>query len=319
MLSTSSTTRSIRLREPDWSLDLVDDLSDLRVLITGATSGIGLETARALTERGAKVIIGARDDVKAEQALESIRSSTPDARISSHHLDLASLESIRRFAVEISEQNSAIDLLINNAGVMLLPYGVTDDGFELHFGTNHLGHFALTGLLLPTVERAPSPRIVTVASLAHRDATLDLADLHDDNGATYQPMAAYRRSKLANLVFGYELDRRLRAAGMKARSLAAHPGLADTNLANHLADRLWWKVARPTIGLLIQNSDDGALPTIRAGLDQTLTGGEYVGPGRLRETFGPPVVVESTSESHDPALAERLWDVSAELTGVRYL
>ena len=295
------------------------DLSDLRVLITGATSGIGLETARALAEHGATIIIGARDDMKAEQTLQSIRSDTPDAQISSLHLDLASLESIRRFSDEVSEQHSAIDLLINNAGVMLLPYGVTDDGFELHFGTNHLGHFALTGLLLPTLERASSPRIVTVASLAHREATLDLDDLHDNDGATYQPMAAYRRSKLANLVFGYELDRRLRAAGMKGRSVAAHPGLTDTNLANHLGDRLWWKVVRPAIGLLIQKPDVGALPTIRAGLDPNLTGGEYVGPGRLRETFGPPVVVDSTPESHDQDLAERLWNVSAELTGVRYL
>lgn len=267
------------MREPEWSLDPVDDLSDLRVLITGATSGIGLETARALAANGAEVVIGARDESKAEKTLQSIRLGTPDARISSLDLDLASLDSIRQFAHYVSEQNSAIDLLINNAGVMLLPHGVTDDGFELHFGTNHLGHFALTGLLLPTLERAPSPRIVTVASLAHREATLDLDDLHDNDGAAYQPMAAYRRSKLANLVFGYELDRRLRAAGMKARSFAAHPGLTDTNLANHLGDRLWWKVVRPTIGLLIQKPDAGALPIIRAGLDPDLTGGEYVGPG----------------------------------------
>lgn len=307
------------MSEPDWSLDPVADLSDLRVLITGATSGIGLETARALAERGATVIIGARDDMKADHTIRSIRSGAPEAQISSFHLDLASLESIRQFVYQVSEQYAEIDLLINNAGVMLLPYGVTDDGFELHFGTNHLGHFALTGLLLPTLERSTSPRIVTVASLAHREATLDLDDLHDNDGATYQPMAAYRRSKLANLVFGYELDRRLRAAGMKGRSFAAHPGLTDTNLANHLADRLWWKVVRPTIGVLIQNPDAGALPTIRAGLDPNLHGGEYVGPGRLRETFGAPVVVDSTPESHDPDLAEKLWNVSEELTGVRYL
>lgn len=187
------------------------------------------------------------------------------------------------------------------------------------FRTNHLGHFALTGRLLPLLQEGRAARVVSVSSIAHRTADLDFENLQYDGGAGYEPMLAYRRSKLANLLFGYELDRRLRSRGFEVRSVVAHPGLSATNLASHLDGRWWWRAARPAVGLFIQSAKMGALPTLRAGTDDGVLGGQYNGPSGRRETRGTPVQRQSSSASHNRAAAARLWERSEELTGLRYL
>jgi len=234
-------------------------------------------------------------------------------------LDLSSLESVRRAAAEIRSSCAALDLLINNAAVMRPPYQISADGFELTFATNHLGHFALTGLLLDRLLAAAGSRIVTVSSIGHRDGVMHFDDLQFTSG--YVADDAYAQSKLANLLFTYELQSRLQAAGMPAIALAAHPGLARTNLwrwdplpVRILANPLM----RPLTFWLAQNAEMGALPTLRAATDPTAGGGEYYGPGGRHEYIGYPVRVESSAASHDAAARRRLWEVSERLTGVTY-
>jgi NAD(P)-dependent dehydrogenase (short-subunit alcohol dehydrogenase family) len=299
----------------DWTEADIPDLTGRTAIVTGANTGLGLETARALAERGATVVLAVRSLEKGQAALASIRERRKDARVSLHALDLSSLESVRRAAGELASAYEQIDLLVNNAGVMYTPQSRTADGFELQLGTNHFGHFAFTGLLLPRLLATPGSRIVTVSSIGHRiRSAIDLADLHFEKG--YGRVAAYGRSKLANLLFTYELQRRFERAGARVAALAAHPGMSATELTRNLPSFI--RVLEPLLLPLAQTAAMGALPQLRAATDPAAVGGQYYGPDGLGESWGHPVVVQSSARSHDAGLQSALWKASEELTGVTF-
>jgi NAD(P)-dependent dehydrogenase (short-subunit alcohol dehydrogenase family) len=285
-------------------------------VVTGANTGLGYETARVLAERGASVVLAVRDVEKGKRAAARIADTAPGADVTVQELDLTSLESIRAAAAELRASHPKIDLLINNAGVMHPPKQTTRDGFELQFGTNHLGHFALTGLLLDLLLPVPGSRVVTVSSLAHRmRAQIRFDDLQWER--SYDRVAAYGQSKLANLMFTYELQRRLTGHGAGAIAVAAHPGFADTELVRNSPAAL--RLVAPVIAPLIsQKPAMGALPTLRAATDPGVLGGQYYGPDGRGERTGHPVVVTSAPQSYDVSIQRRLWSVSEELTGVRF-
>jgi NAD(P)-dependent dehydrogenase (short-subunit alcohol dehydrogenase family) len=282
-------------------------------VVTGANSGIGYDAARLLAERGATVVLACRSLEKATDAAGRIAQHAPGANVTVVSLDLSDLSSVRQAAETIRSTQRRVDLLVNNAGVMVPPFGLTVDGFELQFGTNHLGHFALTGLLLDLVMATPGSRVVTVSSSAHRMGRIDFDDLQSE--AHYRPGRAYGQSKLANLLFTYELERRLQASDSTTIAVAAHPGAASTELGRHFAH----PVVGKAIGSLVsQRSSMGALPTLRAATDPAVRGGEYYGPRGLLEQRGYPKRVGSNGRSRNIADAQRLWDVSGQLTGVSY-
>ena len=303
----------------DWSASDIPSQSGRVAIVTGATSGIGLETVRELARNGSRVILAARNEVKAASVLAELWKELPDADLIFHHLDVSSLDSVRAFAEWYLARDETLHLLVNNAGIMMVPYGTTVDGNEQQFGTNHLGHFALTGLLLPALERAKAARVVSVSSIAHKEADIDFDNLQYDGGKEYTPSRAYRRSKLANLLFAIELDRRLDAAGSPVMSVAAHPGVSDTNLGNENDGQLLWKLFRPVASVILQGADAGALPTLRAATDPDVVSGQYYGPQRFGESTGAPDLAQSTDLARDPDVAAQLWDASVELTGVSYL
>jgi NAD(P)-dependent dehydrogenase (short-subunit alcohol dehydrogenase family) len=284
-------------------------------VVTGANSGIGFEAAAVLAQRGARTVLACRDTARGEAAAARIAQAAPGASVCVVPLDLAALDSVRAAAGQILATCQKVDLLINNAGVMWPAYGTTADGFELQFGTNHLGHFALTGLLLEAMVAVPGSRVVTVSSTGHRVGRIRFTDLQSERH--YGRMAAYAQSKLANLMFTYELQRRLAAAGAPTAALAAHPGVAFTELTRHLPGVL--QAAYPAVGgLFTQSAAMGALPTLRAATDPAAAGGEYYGPAGLAQAKGYPVRVSSTARSRDRAAQERLWAESERLTGVSY-
>ena len=288
-------------------------------VVTGATGGLGYETALALSKAGAEVILTGRDDRKGRPAIDKISHEVAGARLSYEHLDLASLASVADFAQRMHARQS-LDLLINNAGVMALPRRqTTADGFEMQFGTNHLGHFALTARLMPLLRRASGPRVVSLSSLAHRTGFIDFNDLQGVR--VYSPWKAYGQSKLGDLMLALELDRRLRAAGSDVRSLAAHPGYASTNLQTAgpemSGSKLGVLVNRVNNVVLAQSAEKGALPTLFAAT-QDIPSGAYVGPDGPFESRGNPHLVSGNGRSRDPETARRLWDESERLTGVTF-
>ena len=299
-----------------WTAADVPDQSGRVAVITGSNTGIGYQTAAVLADRGANVVLAVRNLDKGRAARAQILAASPSADVSVQELDLTSLESVRGAAQALQSDYPRIDLLINNAGVAWTPKRTTKDGFELQFGTNHLGHFALTGLLLDNVLAAPAARVVTVSSLAHGTlADIDFDDLQCDRH--YSRIAAYARSKLANLLFTYELQRRLGQSGSPTIAVAAHPGVSFTELGRNLPVIL--QPATRIVGpLILQSATMGALVLLRAATDPGVTGGQYYGPDGNGERRGYPVVVESSSRSHDVDLQRRLWAVSEELTGVRF-
>lgn len=302
-------------RRTRWSLDDVGDQSGRVAVVTGANTGLGLETARELARAGATVVLAVRDLAKGEAAVDDIGRSVDEPDVSLVELDLSSLASVRSGADELRDTHDAIDLLVNNAGVMFTPRSRTADGFELQFGTNHLGHFALTGLLIDRMVDVAGSRVVTVASLAHRIVPLiDFGDLNAER--RYNRVAAYGQSKLANLAFTYELQRRLAAAGAATEAVAAHPGVSTTELTRNLP-----AVLQPAIGLsqpFSQSAARGAWPTLRAATDLDARGGHYYGPGGFMEMQGRPVRVRSSAASRDLGTQRRLWDASEKLTGVTF-
>ncbi len=302
-----------------WTTEDMPDLTGKVAIVTGANSGIGYDTAVAFAEKGATVIMACRNLEKGQAALDQLKAEVPGADVELMQLDLASLDSVRAFAEAFEAQYDRLDLLINNAGIMMVPYGVTEDSFERQFGTNHLGHFALTGLLMDTLLATPGARVVNVSSAGHRMGSMDFDDLMFEDGKGYSGRNAYGRSKLANLLFTYELQRRFEAAGADAEALAAHPGGSNTNLGNHLVEGWYIKPFAPLLMRVVtQSSAMGALPTIRAALDPDAQGGQYYGPGGFMEQRGYPVVVQSNDASHNTADAQSLWQVSKELTGVDF-
>jgi len=298
----------------DWTAADIPNQRGRVAIVTGANSGLGLVTARELARAGARIVLASRSSEKGREAASSIASAVPGADTSPAILDLADLDSVRAFAASAPER---LDLLINNAGVMAAPRRLTKDGFESHFATNHLGHFALTGLLLAALLKAPAPRVVTVSSTMHRGGNIEFDDLQGER--KYSRWGAYSQSKLANLMFCFELQRRAVEAGSALRSMAAHPGYAATNLQAAGTDRFYerWFMA---IGnkLFAQSAEMGALPTLYAATYPDLPGGTYVGPGGRSEQRGYPKVVGAAGKAYDERAWRRLWEVSEQLTGVRY-
>jgi NAD(P)-dependent dehydrogenase (short-subunit alcohol dehydrogenase family) len=298
-----------------WTVHDIPDQTGRVAVITGANTGIGLTTAQALAGSGARVVLAVRNADKGRAAADQIRAAAPGAEVDVQILDLGSLDSIRSASETLRDRHERIDLLINNAGVMYTPLSRTADGFEMQFGTNHLGHFALTGLLIDRLLAAEGSRVVTVSSMGHRiRAAIHFDDLQSER--SYDRTAAYAQSKLANLLFTYELQRRLAAAGATTIAVAAHPGVAATELGGNaqLPVRIGMRLLTP----FMQRPDAGALPTLRAATDPGVRGGQYYGPSGLGEARGHPVLVTSSPDSHDAAVQARLWTVSEELTGVRF-
>lgn len=327
----TSNTASSNTASPDtkWSNADIPDQTGKVALITGANSGIGLETARELVRRGAHVILACRNLQRAEAAVNdlsiTIEASGATGSVSIELVDIGVLDSAHALAERVQRDHHHLDLLINNAGIMAVARALTVDGVESQLATNHLGHFALTARLWPLILAADAPRVVSVSSLAHRPGAFDFDDMTLAASGAYTPMGAYRRSKLANLLFAYELQRRIDRSmppereGPRPLSVAAHPGLTETRLASDGERPLWFRLLRPAIGTIIQAPPMGALPTLRAATDPAATGGQYYGPAKLKEVAGPPIVVQSNARSHDPALAQRLWAWSEQATALTFL
>lgn len=307
--------------------ELIPDQTGRRVMITGANSGIGYPAALELARAGGHVVLAARDRGKGEAAVRRLKAEVPSAQVELGILDLASLESVRSFAQRELERGLSLDLLINNAGVMAPPKRLeTKDGFELQFGTNVLGHFALTGLLMPAIERAAAagkevPRVVFVASIAHKRGAIDFADLQAER--SYKPMKSYQQSKLADLMLAFELDRRLRAAGFPILSVAAHPGVSNTNLFHagdfSAVEKLGRRIMGGVMDLLLNSEAEGALPTIYAAVSSEVKSGGYYGPQGLGETRGGDVgEARVAAQARDEEAAARLWGICEGLTGVRF-
>jgi NAD(P)-dependent dehydrogenase (short-subunit alcohol dehydrogenase family) len=297
-----------------WTAADVPDQTGRVAIVTGANSGLGYDTAAVLADKGAHVVLAVRNLDKGNEAADRIKSTSPNADVALQQLDLTSLDSVRNAADELRATHPRIDLLINNAGVMYVPTReTTKDGFEMQFGTNHLGHFALTGQLLDNILPVEGSRVVTISSVGHRlMARIHFDDLQLER--KYNRVEAYGQSKLANLLFTYELQRRLNAKGSPTIAAAAHPGFSDTELMRHLPGFIPDFAWRP----FTQPPDMGALPTLRAATDPGVQGGQYYGPDGIGETRGHPKVVGSSAQSQNEDLQRRLWTVSEELTGVTY-
>ena len=292
------------------------DLFEKTIIITGGNSGIGLEAAKMLVKRGAQVVLAVRNEQKGKQAKESILADNSEALVEVMQLDLSDLKSVKEFSEQFMARFENLHILINNAGVMVPPYQLTKDGFELQFGCNHLGHFALTGYLLPMLEKTPNARVVTVSSIAHRGAKIFFDNL---NGAkSYKKMAFYKQSKLANLLFAKELDQRLKQRGITTMSVACHPGISTTNLfklGNRDAHPWLLKIA----SVFLQSAEMGALPTVYAATNENLKGGEYIGPDGKGNRKGKPTIEVPASEVYNQDTMKKLWDVSEKLTGIKCL
>ena len=302
----------------NWTIQNIPALTGKVVIVTGGNSGLGYESVKAFTMKDAEVILASRSLEKGEEARTAILQAVPEGKIQVMQLDLGDLESVRAFAADFKKKHKRLDILLNNAGIMMTPYFKTKDGFEGQFGTNHLGHFALTGLLFDLIQITPGSRIVNVSSGAHRNGVMDFDNLQFEDGKGYTPSKAYGRSKIANLLFTYELQRKLEASGSDTIALAAHPGIAMTNLARHMEGRLLFKILIPLFKRMAQDQAMGALPQLRASVDPGVKGAEYYGPDGKREWKGYPVVVQSNEASHNQKDAARLWEESERLTGVKF-
>jgi len=304
-----------------WTADEMPAMDGETVVVTGANSGLGYEGAKAFADAGAVVVMACRSAERAEQAATDIRRTVRGGSLNVHVCDLADLDSVAAFGEEVNETYGGIDVLCNNAGVMAIPRQETADGFEMQLGVNHLGHFALTGHLLPALRAsAGESRVVTQSSQAHTAGEMDFSDLQSER--EYGKWSAYGRSKLANLLFAYELQRRLAEAGDDVVSVACHPGYADTDLQfrgpREMGSSVRMGVMKVANALLGQSAERGALPMLFAATSEEVTGGEYVGPSGFMDMRGSPEFQQSNAASRDEGDAERLWTVSEELTGVEY-
>jgi len=298
-----------------WNIKQVPTHTGRIAIVTGANIGLGFETALGLVAKGCSVVLACRNIAKAEAAKASILAQHPKAVVHRMALDLASLKSVRKFAAAYKRRHDKVHLLINNAGIMMPPFSLSEDGFESQLAANYLGHFALTGLLLPLIIKTPNSRIVSLSSLAHKWGGIRLEDLHFER--RYDKRLAYGQSKLACLMFAYELQRRLKRAGHTTLSVAAHPGVSSTNLFQHLPKIV--NAFAPLTALVFQSAEGGAQSTLYAALGDDIQGGDYCGPQSMGEMRGAPVKVGSSRRARDEAVAAKLWTVSEELTGVRFL
>jgi NAD(P)-dependent dehydrogenase (short-subunit alcohol dehydrogenase family) len=299
------------MTQTNWDASLIPDQTGRTVIVTGANSGIGLETARALAAKNAQVILACRNQSKGQAAAEKIRNDLPHADVRLLPLDLSSLNAIKTFSDQVKEEYSRLDLLINNAGVMIPPYEKTADGFELQMGTNHLGHFALTGQLIDMITATPDSRIVTVSSMAHKGGNIDFSDLHWDQ-RKYKPWKAYGDSKIANLYFIFGLADRLKAMGSQVITAAAHPGWTATELQRNSGLASFFNP------FFAQNTAMGALPTLYAACGPDVESKDYFGPGGRFEIKGYPKQVRPNKRSQNKEIGDRLWKMSEKLTGVNF-
>jgi len=302
----------------NWTITDIPDLTGKTVIVTGGNSGLGFESVKAFALKGACVIMACRSVTKGEEAKKQIEKFLPKADISVMELDLTDLKSIRNFALNFKKENTRLDVLLNNAGIMMVPYSLTKDGFESQVGTNHLGHFALTGLLLEVLKNTPESRVVNVSSMAHSSGVMDFNNLLYENGKGYSSTKAYSRSKLSNLLFTYELQRFFEKNKINSSALAAHPGFAETNLVNHLLKKWFFRLIRPLFFKMAQPASMGALPQIRASVDPEARANEFYGPDGKRQMTGYPVVVHPKPKAHDKESARKLWEISEKLTSVIY-
>jgi len=299
----------------EFNIDNIPSQKGKIAIVTGSNTGLGFETALALAKKEIKVIMACRSIEKAETAKQDILRKVPGADLEILPVDLSSLSSVRNFAKNYRLKYSQLDLLINNAGILMPPYTRTIDGFESQMGTNYFGHFLLTGLLLDIIIKTPGSRIVSLSSIAHKKGEINFDDLHWEK--KYSAMAAYRQSKLACLMFAYELQRRLEARDMKTISVAAHPGVSITELVKHYPKWLMF-VSSPFFSLFTHSPEKGALPTLYAALGTDVHGGDYFGPQGRSEMTGDPGKAQSTALSHNEDIAKQLWEVSEKLTGFKY-
>ncbi len=295
----------------NWDSNSIPDQKGRVVIVTGASSGIGYEAARVLANKNAEVILAVRNKQKGDNALQRIKDQNKDVKVVVMLLDLASLDSVKEFADKFKQKYNRLDLLINNAGVMMPPYSKTKDGFELQFGTNHLGHFALSLQLIELLNKTENSRIVNVSSGAHNYGNINFDDLNWEK-RKYKAMASYGDSKIANLYFTYELQKKLKEKGSKILVTAAHPGWTATDLQRHSG------LLEFLNNFFAMKTEQGALPTLRAAIDENAQSADYFGPDGWREMRGYPVKVASNELSHNDEIAAKLWDVSEELTGVKF-
>ncbi len=304
------------MEKEKWTTENIPDLKGKVIIVTGGNSGLGYESVKAFAKKGAEVILASRSVEKGEAAKKAM--GEVKGNISVLQLDLMDFSSIKSFTEKFREKYTRLDVLLNNAGIMTTPYFLTKDGLEAQMGTNHFGHFALTGLLFNLLKNTPASRIVNVSSMAHKQGKMDFSNLLFENGVGYSPIKSYGRSKLANLLFTYELQRKMATNGIKTIAVAAHPGVSNTNLARYLEDKLIFKILKPMMSPLIQEQDMGALPQIRASVDEKIKGGEFYGPDGFNEMKGFPVLVKSNAASHNLEDAKKLWEVSEKITGVSF-
>ncbi|MBN9654060.1 SDR family NAD(P)-dependent oxidoreductase [Halobacillus sp. GSS1] len=306
------------MKEQAWTKEEIPSLKGQTVIVTGGNSGLGYESVKVLSKRGATVVLGSRSMERGQEAFLSIQKENPNAEIDVMALDLSDLQSVKDFAEAYKEKYDKLDLLLNNAGVMTTPYGKTQDGFEQQLGINHLGHFALTGHLFDTLKKTPGSRIVNISSNAHKSGKMNFDNLMFEGGKGYTPMKAYAQSKLANLLFTQELQRKIEENGLDMTVAAAHPGIASTNLMRHIEDKFLFKILGRLLAPMTQEATEGALPGLRAATDPDVQGGEYFGPGGRWEMKGAPVKVSPITKSYDVMDADQLWKISEDLTGVSY-
>ena len=306
------------MHQNKWTKANIPDLKGKVIIVTGGNSGVGYESVKAFAENGARVILASRSVEKGENSRTEILKKSPGLKIEVMQLDLADFASIRTFAESFKKKYDRLDVLLNNAGIMTTPYFLTKDGLEAQNGTNHFGHFALTGLLSELIKNTPNSRVVNVSSMAHKQGIMDFNNLLFENGKGYSPIKSYSRSKLSNLLFTYEMQRKFEAAGINSIAVAAHPGVSNTNLGRYLEDKLYFKILKPLMSPFMQEQDMGALPQIRASVDENVKEGEYYGPDGFREMKGFPVLVQSNKASHNLEDAKKLWELSEKLTGVRF-
>ncbi len=299
-----------------WTAARIADQSGRTFVVTGANSGLGFETARQLAAHGGRVVLAVRNQAKGRDAVARLTAALPSAAVEFRALDLSDLDSVRAFAAAIQRDGIAVDVLVNNAGVMYPPRRLTVEGFESQFAANHLGHFALTGLLFGTIRRGPDPRVVTVSSNEHKGGSIHFDDLTGER--SYSPRAFYQQSKLANVLFGLELDRRVRAAGIGVRSVLAHPGYSATNLQSSGPTGLAKQLMKVSNRLVAQSAAMGALPELYAAVDPAAESGRFYGPGGFRELRGYPAEVQPAAAARNEETARRLWDVSEQLTDVTW-
>ena len=306
------------MKNENWTTANMPDLSGKVIIVTGGNSGLGYESVKVFAQKGAEVILACRSVEKGEAAKTEIMKNNPAGKIEVMNLDLMDLSSVKNFAVRFKENHSRLNVLLNNAGIMIPPYGLTKDGFESQIGTNHLGHFALTGQLIDLIVKTPKSRVVSTSSLAHKNGKMDFDNFMFDNGNGYTPMKAYGRSKLANLLFIYELQRLFEAIGIDSVAVAAHPGVSQTNLMRFVEGKFYYHLLKPLSSLILQSAAKGALPQLRAAVDPEVKGGDFYGPDGFNEMKGFPVKVKSNPSSHNAGDAKRLWEVSEKLTGVSF-